>query len=56
MTLGKAIGIMAVVMCWPDLPTEKYRHGERESIWKSAAKYYLNTESIKTVLEWPNKD
>jgi hypothetical protein len=27
MPLGKAIGILAVVMCGPDLPTEKYRHG-----------------------------
>ena len=56
MPLGKAMGILAVVMCGPDLPTEKFRHGERVAIWQSAAKYALNEESIKTVLEWPNKE
>ena len=54
MPLGKAYGIIAVCMFGPGLPTEKHRHVERLDIWKNAAKYALNIDSITTVLEWPD--
>ena len=53
MPLGKAYGIIAVCMFGPGLPTEKHRHVERLDIWKNAAKYAMNIDSITTVLEWP---
>ena len=53
MPLGKAYGIIAVCMFGPGLPTEKHRHIERLDIWKNAAKYALNMDTITTVLEWP---
>ena len=54
--LGKAMGILAVMMYGPNLPTQKERHADRMLIWKSAAPYCLSTESIETVLEWPDED
>ena len=48
MPLGKAYGIIAVCMFGPGLPTEKHRHVERLDIWKNAAKYALNIDSITT--------
>ncbi len=35
-----------------NLPTEKHRHADRLQVWKNAAKYALNINSIKVVLEW----
>ena len=55
MPLGKAYGIIAVCMFGPGLPTEKHRHVERLDIWKNAAKYACNRDTIKTVLEWPDQ-
>lgn len=54
--MGKAMGIMAVIMYGPNLPTEKVRHAERLLIWRSAAHYSLSPEIIKTVLEWEDED
>jgi hypothetical protein len=51
MPLGKAFGIMAVTMFGPALPTEKALHADRLEIWKNAAKYCLNEDTIQTVLE-----
>ncbi len=55
MPLGKAYGIMAVCMFGPGLPTEKLRHMDRVEYWKNAAKYSLNKDTIKTVLDWPDQ-
>ena len=52
MPLGKAYGILSVCMFGLDLPTEKHRHMDRLEVWKNAAKYTLNKDTIKTVLEW----
>jgi hypothetical protein len=52
MTLGKAFGILAICMFGPNLPTEKHRHADRLQVWRNAAKYALNMDSIKVVLEW----
>jgi hypothetical protein len=54
--LGKAMGIMAVIMFGPNLPTEKARHRERELIWRSAAAYSLGPDAMEAVLEWHNED
>jgi hypothetical protein len=54
--LGKAMGILAVMMYGPNLPTQKERHGDRMLIWNSAAPYCLSPESIETVLQWPEED
>jgi hypothetical protein len=53
MPLGKAFGIMAVTMFGPGLPTEKALHADRLEIWKNAAKYCLNEDTIQTVLAGP---
>ncbi len=55
MPLGKAFGIMAVCMYGPSLPSEKHRHMDRLVSWKNVAKYALNQDTIKTVLEWPHQ-
>jgi hypothetical protein len=55
MPLGKAFGIMAVCLFGPGLPTEKALHADRLVIWKNAAKYCLNEDTIQTVLEWPDQ-
>ncbi len=39
----------------PSLPTEKHRHMDRFECWNNAAKYSLNQDTIKTVLEWPDQ-
>jgi hypothetical protein len=52
MPLGKAFGILAICMFGPNLPTEKHRHADRLQVWKNAAKYALNMNSIKVVSEW----
>jgi hypothetical protein len=39
-------------MFGPYLPTEKHRHADRLQVWKNAAKYALNMNSIKVVSEW----
>jgi hypothetical protein len=54
--LGKAMGILAVMMYGPNLPTQKERHADRLLIWKSAAPYCLSPSSIETVLKWPDDD
>ena len=54
MPLGKAYGIIAGCMFGPGLPTEQHRHVKQLDIWKNAAKYALNIDSITTVLEWPD--
>ncbi len=55
MPLGKAFGILATCMFGPNLPTEKHRHADRLQLWKNAAKYAMNIDSIKVVLEWRNQ-
>jgi hypothetical protein len=54
MPLGKPFGILAICMFGPNLPTEKHRHADRLQVWKNAqaAKYALNMNSIKVILEW----
>ena len=52
MPLAKAFGILAICMFGPNLPTEKHRHADRLQVWKNAAKYALNMNSIKVVSEW----
>jgi hypothetical protein len=52
MPLGKASGILTICKLWPNLLTEKHRHADRLQVWKNAAKYALNMDSIKVVLEW----
>ncbi len=52
MPLEKAFGILAICMFGPNLPTEKHRHADRLQVWKNAAKYALNMNSIKVVSEW----
>jgi hypothetical protein len=52
MPLGKAFGMLAICMFGPNLPTEKHRHADRLQVWKNAAKYALNMNSIKVVSEW----
>jgi hypothetical protein len=54
MPLGKAFGILAICLFVPNLPTEKHRHADRLEVWKNAAKYALNEDTIKTVLGWPD--
>ncbi len=39
-------------MFGPNLPTEKHLHADRSQVWKNAAKYDLNMNSVKVVLEW----
>jgi hypothetical protein len=39
-------------MFGPSLLTEKHRHADRLQVWKNAAKYTLNMNSMKVVLEW----
>jgi hypothetical protein len=55
MPLGKAFGILAICMFGPNLPTEKHWHADRLQVWKNAAKYALNMNSIKVVLEWSDQ-
>ena len=55
MPLRQAFGIMAVCMYGPGLPSEKHRHMDRLECWKNAAKYALNHDNIKTILEWPHQ-
>ncbi len=38
-------------MFGPNLPTEMHRHADQLQVWKNAAKYALNMNSIKVVLE-----
>jgi hypothetical protein len=52
MRLGKAFGILAICMFGPNLPTEKHLHADRLQVCKNAAKYALNMNSIKVILEW----
>ncbi len=52
MPLGKAFGTLTICMFGPNLPTEKHRHADRLQVWKNAAKYALNMNSIKGVSEW----
>ncbi len=51
MPLGKAFGILAICMFGPNLPNEKHRHADQLQVWKNAAKYDLNMNSIKVVSE-----
>jgi hypothetical protein len=53
--LGKAFGIVTVCLFGPNLPTEKHQHRDRLQVWKNAAKYALDKDSIKVVLEWPDQ-
>ncbi len=52
MSLRKAFCILAICMFGPNLPTEKQRHADQLQLWTNAAKYTLNMNSIKVVLEW----
>ena len=49
---GKAFVILAICIFGPNLPIEKHRHVDRLQVWKNAAKYALNMNSIKVVSEW----
>ncbi len=52
MPLGKVFGILAICMFGPNLPTENHWHADRLQVWNNVAKYSLNMNSIKVVLEW----
>ena len=55
MPQGKAFSILTVCPLVPNLPTEKHRHGDGLQVWKNAAKYALNKDSIKVVSNWPDQ-
>jgi hypothetical protein len=48
----KNFGILIICMFGPNLPIEKHRHADRLQVWNNAAKYAMNMNSIKLVLEW----
>ena len=55
-TLGKAYGILAVMMHGPDLPTELSLHSERLRIFNAAAPYALLPDEITTVVAYEDSD